>query len=230
MFAGHLGVAFAAKVAEPKAPLGALVAASFGIDLLWPVLLLLGIESVSIDPEATAFTPLSFDHYPWSHSLAMVLVWGALAWVLVRWLGGSRRVAIVIGAVVVSHWFLDFVTHRPDLPVWPGGPELGLGLWNSIGGTFLVEGTLFVGAAVLYVRRFPARDRLGRIGLAALIALVTVIWLAGPFSPPPPGETAVAVVGLALWVFPLWAWRIEAHRRNAVATEPGRGIGPTVHG
>lgn len=212
MFAGHMSVALAAKVAEPKAPLGALVAASFGIDLLWPVLLLTGAESVSIEPGATAFTPLSFDAYPWSHSLAMVLLWGGLVWGIASALGRGGRVALVVGAVVVSHWVLDFVTHRPDLPLWPGGPLVGLGLWNSVPGTFLVEGLLFAGAVALYARRFPPRDGLGRAGLAFMVGLVAVIWASGPFSPPPPNAMAIAIVGLALWVFPLWAWRIERHR------------------
>lgn len=215
MFAGHLGVALAAKVAEPKAPLGALVAASFGIDLLWPILLLAGAESVSIEPGATAFTPLSFDAYPWSHSLAMVLLWGVLAWGLTRALGYGNRVAIVIGGVLVSHWVLDFLTHRPDLALWPGGPLVGLGLWNSVPGTFLVEGLMFAGAVALYARRFPPRDGLGRAGIAALVGLVAVIWASGPFSPPPPNEMAVTVVVLALWILPFWAWRIERHRLAA---------------
>lgn len=212
MFAGHLGVAFAAKAKEPKAPLGALVAASFALDLLWPILLLAGVESVAIEPGATAFTPLAFESYPWSHSLAMVLLWGVVAWALVRWWGLGRRVATMVGLVLVSHWVLDFVTHQPDLPLWPGGPLVGLGLWNSVAATFVVEGVLLVVGIAWYVARFPARDTLGRIGLVAITALVTLIWIAGPFSPPPPSQSAIAVVGLALWIFPLWAWRIDLHR------------------
>src|SRR5690606_3325826 len=104
MLAGHLAVALAAKGAEPKAPLGALVAATFWIDLLWPVLLLTGAETVSIEPGATAFTPLSFDAYPWSHSVAMVVGWSALAWGLARALGVAPRAAALIGGVVLSHW------------------------------------------------------------------------------------------------------------------------------
>jgi membrane-bound metal-dependent hydrolase YbcI (DUF457 family) len=211
MLAGHLAVALAAKVAEPKAPLGALVAAAFGIDLIWPVLLLAGAESVSIAPGATAFTPLSFDAYPWSHSLAMVAGWSVLAGLLARALGVPARAAALIGGVVLSHWVLDWVTHRPDLPLWPGGPEAGLGLWNSVGGTILVEGALLVGALLLFTRTFPPRDRLGSMGTVALLSVITVIWIAGPFSPPPPNETAIAVAGLALWILPLWAWRIERH-------------------
>ncbi len=213
MFAGHLGVALAAKSAEPKAPLGALVAASFGIDLIWPILLLAGAETVAVEPGATAFTPLDFQSYPWSHSLLMVGVWGLLAAGVARGLGMSTRVAGLLGLVVVSHWILDAVTHRPDLPLWPSGPTVGLGLWNSVPGTLLLEGFLFLGAAWVYTRRFPSRDATGTAGLLALVTLVGVIWAAGPFSPPPPGPAAVAWVTAGLWILPFWAWRVERHRR-----------------
>ena len=78
MFVGHLAVALGAKRAAPRVPLAVLVAAAFALDLLWPLMLLAGIESVRIDPGNTAFTPLAFDHYPWSHSLATVL--GGASW------------------------------------------------------------------------------------------------------------------------------------------------------
>ncbi len=218
MFAGHLGVALAAKSAEPEAPLGALVAASFGIDMIWPILLLAGVESVAIQPGATAFTPLDFQSYPWSHSLLLVGVWSLLAFGAARTLGATSRVAGLLGLVVLSHWVLDALTHRPDLPLWPDGPMVGFGLWNSVPGTFVVEGLLFLGAGWVYARRFPPRDAVGKTGLLAIAALVGVIWAAGPFSPPPPGPEAVAWVGLGLWILPFWAWRVERHRRFASGT------------
>ncbi len=78
MFVGHFAVALGAKRAAPRIPLGLLVAAAIALDLIWPLLLLAGVETVRIDPGNTAFTPLAFDHYPWSHSLVMALVWGGL--------------------------------------------------------------------------------------------------------------------------------------------------------
>lgn len=212
MFAGHLAVAMAAKHVEPRAPLGVLVAASFGLDLVWPLLLLAGLETVSVEVGATAFTPLSFDSYPWSHSLVMVLLWGVIAGLAVWRVGWSGRIAVVTAALVVSHWVLDFVTHRPDLPLWLGGPEVGLMLWSSVPATLVVEGLMQVGGAWLYARAAPARDRLGTVGLIALVLFVGAIWASGPFSPPPPSATAVAYVALALWIFPFWAWRIDVHR------------------
>ncbi len=223
MFVGHLGVAMAAKVVEPRVSLGVLVAAAYGVDLLWPIFLLAGVESVSVAPGATAFTPLAFEAYPWTHSLAMSLIWGGVAGGMLYVLGRGRRVATLVGAVVVSHWVLDAVVHAPDLPLWPRGPEVGLGLWHSVAGTLAVEGLLFAGALFFYLRAFPVTERGSRAGLAALVGVVVLIWLSGPFAPPPPGEEAVAVAGLALWILPFWAWRVEARRA-------GRSPGPASAG
>jgi membrane-bound metal-dependent hydrolase YbcI (DUF457 family) len=211
MFVGHLAVALGGKKLEPRLSLGVLVAAAFGLDLLWPAFLLLGVEHVRVDPGNTAFTPLAFDSYPWSHSLAAALLWGAVAAVAIGGLDGLRP-RILVAAAVVSHWVLDFMTHRPDLPLWPGGPQVGLGLWNSIPGTILVEGTLFIVAIEVYRRAFQARDRVGRWSFWGLIGLTTAIWISGPWSPPPPSASAIAVVGLAMWLLPLWALWIERHR------------------
>lgn len=214
MFVGHFAVAFGAKRFAPRIPLGLLVGAALALDLIWPLLLLAGAETVRIDPGNTAFTPLAFDSYPWSHSLVMAVIWGAVTAAIAFPRLRSGSAAAITGAVVVSHWVLDFVTHRPDLPLWPGGDTFGLGLWNSIPGTFLVEGALFAAAVAAYAMAFPARDAVGRWAFRGLIVLMTAAWISSPFSPPPPSVTAIAVVGLATWLFPLWAAWIERHRRT----------------
>lgn len=215
MFVGHLAVALGAKRAAPRVPLAALVAGAFGLDLLWPILLLLGIETVRIDPGNTAFTPLAFDSYPWSHSLALATVWGALAGGLAFSAWKSASGAVIVATVVASHWVLDYLTHRPDLPLWPGSQKFGLGLWNSIPGTIVVEGLLFVLAIEVYRRACRARDAVGRWSLAGLVVFTGTLWITSPWSPPPPSAMAVAVVGLAMWLFPLWAAWIERHREAA---------------
>ncbi len=121
MFVGHLAVALGAKAAKPRVPLGALVAASFGLDLLWPVFLLAGAQWVLVEPGNTAFTPLAFEHYPWTHSLVMALAWGGIAGFATSWRLKSAPAGLLIGTIVVSHWVLDLVTHRSDLP---SGPEV----------------------------------------------------------------------------------------------------------
>jgi membrane-bound metal-dependent hydrolase YbcI (DUF457 family) len=196
MFIGHAAVAMAAKPLAPRANLALALAASYWLDIVWPVLVLAGIERVEIAPGDTAFTPMHFSHYPWSHSLAASLVWavlfGAACWKL------GRRTALVMGALVFSHWLLDALSHRADLPLWPGGDTfVGLGLWNSVAGTLVVEGGMFAAGLWIYVRSAPARDRIGAIAFWLLIAVFLAAYLGNVLGPPPPSVAAVAAVGIA---------------------------------
>lgn len=213
MLLGHYAVAFAAKRAAPQTSLGTLILAAQFPDLLWPVLLLAGLESVRVDPGNTAFTPLDFVSYPISHSLLAVLGWGAAlggVYMLVR---RYRRGAWVVGLAVVSHWLLDAVTHRPDLPITPGGDTfVGLGLWNSIPATVVLELAFFAGAVWLYARTAPAADATGRWALRALVATLALIYIGNLLGGAPPGETEIAVVSLGLWLFVPWGYWIDRHR------------------
>jgi membrane-bound metal-dependent hydrolase YbcI (DUF457 family) len=212
MFLGHFAVALAAKRVAPRASLGTLVAAAQLIDLAWPVLVLAGVETVRIDPGNTAYTPLDFESYPWTHSAAAVALWAALLGGLYFARRRSRAGAWTVAALVASHWLLDWLTHRPDLPLWPGGPKVGLGLWASVPGTVLVEGALFVAGAALYGTATRWKDGVGRFGLYAFLGLLILIAVAGLVGPPPPSPEAIGVAGLALWLFvPLAAW-IDRHR------------------
>lgn len=212
MFVGHLAAALAAKRVEPEMPLAASVAAAFALDLAWPILLLAGVETVRVNPGDTAFTNLAFDWYPWTHSLTMVLVWSGVGCLVGKAAFRSWRAGGVVGALVLSHWILDLVTHRPDLPLWPGGPAVGLGLWNSIPGTIAVEGGLFAAGIWMYGRVTRAQNRTGTLALAALLALTGLIWISQPWTPPPPSARAVAFGSLILWLLPPWALWIERHR------------------
>lgn len=216
MFVGHFAVALAAKRLEPRLPLSALTAAAFGLDVLWPVFLLVGLEVVRVDPGNTRFTSLDFVSYPWSHSLAMSLIWGAFAALAAA--AGLRTIrgAVIVGGAVVSHWILDWITHRPDLPLWPGGPLEGLGLWNSIPGTIIVEGSLFAAGIAIYLRASRARDAVGRSAFWALVLVTGAVWITQPVMPPPPGATAIGVASVSMIaVFLAWVIWIERHRVSA---------------
>lgn len=212
MFIGHFGVALAAKKAAPRVSLGTLILAATWIDLVWPVFLLLGIEHVRIAPGDTAFTPLEFTHYPYTHSLISVLGWGALLGGVYFAFRRSIRDAAVVGIVVVSHWVLDWLTHRPDLPLYPGGETHGLGLWHSVPATIAVEGAIFASGVVIYSKATSAKDRTGQWSLWGLVAALAVIYIMNVFGPPPPNEQAIGWVGLAAWIFPVWGWWVDRHR------------------
>ncbi|HEV7766701.1 MAG TPA: metal-dependent hydrolase [Thermoanaerobaculia bacterium] len=213
MFIGHHAVGFGAK-RFARVPLGTLFAATMWLDLVWPLFLLAGIEHVRIDPGNTAFTPLDFYDYPYTHSLLNVLGWSlaaAFAYRLIRRKPWSD--AMVVGAAVLSHWVLDFITHRPDLPLWPGGPMVGLGLWNSVVGTIVVEVALFALGLLMYLRATTAIDRMGSIALWALVIFVALIYIANITSPPPPSAQMIGYAGLAAWLFVPWGYWIDRHRR-----------------
>ncbi len=213
MFIGHLGLAFAAKKVAPRPSLGTLALAAQLVDGVWPVFLLLGWEKVEIVPGITAVTPLLFASYPYTHSLAAGAVWALLlagGYYLLRHDGVG---AGWIAALVVSHWILDFISHRPDMPLWPDGPKVGLGLWNSVPATLAVEFALFAGGIWLYVSATRARDRVGTWALAAFVLLLAVLYLAAVFGPPPPSVQVLAMSGILGWLFVVWAYWIDRHRK-----------------
>ena len=214
MFIGHFGLAFGAKKAAPAVSLGSLFLAGQFADLLWPTLLLLGIERVEVEPGVTAMTPLNFVSYPYSHSLLALCVWGLTAGIVYALVRRARGLAaLTLVALVVSHWVLDVVTHRPDMPLTLNGPaRLGLGLWFSIPATLAVEFVLFAAGLAVYLRATSARDRIGSIGLWTLVAFLLIIYLAAAFGPPPPSATAVAWSAQALWLLVVWGYWVDNHR------------------
>jgi membrane-bound metal-dependent hydrolase YbcI (DUF457 family) len=217
MFIGHFGVGFGAKAVAPRVSLGILFLAAQFIDLLWPTLLLLGVERVRIAPGATVVTPLVFEHYPVSHSLLAVVAWAALLALAYLYLRRDRRGALVLGLAVISHWLLDAIVHQPDLPLFPGSAQLvGLDLWSSLPATLAIELPLFSGGAWLYARATQARDRIGRWGLWALVFFLIGIHAGNLFGPPPPDVMAIAWAGQLQWLLVLWAYWVDSHRDPAV--------------
>jgi membrane-bound metal-dependent hydrolase YbcI (DUF457 family) len=216
MFIGHFALGYAAKRLAPRTSLGTLFAAAQLPDVLWPVFLLAGVERATIVPGDTAFTPLRFDSYPVSHSLVSVIAWGALIGALHFWRKRRRLDALVLAGLVVSHWLLDFASHRPDMPLWPGGPKLGLGLWNHVGATVGVETLMFGVGLWLAEDATRPHDRIGRWGFVGLALLLALLYAANVTAPPPPSMTAVAWAGLLL--VPLFlglaSW-VDRHRGPA---------------
>ena len=215
MFLGHLALGYAAKRWLPHLSLAVLLAATQLADLIWPILVAAGVEHVRIVPGHTASTPLEFLSYPYSHSLVALLVWGALfAWLFARQ-AGHQRAFVVLLLLVASHWVLDLITHVPDLPVYPGSREFGLGLWNAVWATRLLELSMFATGVWIYATSTTPRDSIGRWAAWILVALLVV----GFFSSgtPPPSLRALWMSAMVLFVvvFSLAHWS-DQHRRSTM--------------
>ena len=143
----------------------------------------------------------------------MAIVWAALAGSAYAVFRRQSRGAAIVAAAVLSHWVLDFVTHRPDLPLWPpDGPLVGLGLWNSVGGTVAAEALLFSVGLWLYATHTEATDRAGPLR-SRRVRCDPAAHLRGESpGPPPPNTDVLAIIAQGQWLFVLWAIWIDRHR------------------
>jgi hypothetical protein len=209
MFIGHFAVALGAKKLIPKTNLGITFVACQLLDLIWPVLVLLGIETVAVEPGITEVTPLNFIYYPYSHSLLMALVWSVLLGAWAAHVTKNKKTGSVLGLVVLSHWILDFITHRPDLPLFLGDTKYGMGLWNSVLATLVVEGGLFAAGLFMYVSATRRPSKKSRWQFYSLIIFLLAISAGNLFGPQPSIDTppaAIAGPALAMWLIVAWAY------------------------
>lgn len=209
MFVGHYGVSFAAKKADDSIPLWVLFLAVQLLDVVWAPLVLLGIEKVRIVPGFTATNPLDLYYMPYTHSLVAAVAWSAAAAIAYRlWTGmsggvGGSRGAALVGTAVFSHWVLDFVVHRPDLPLYDDTAKVGLGLWDRPLMAFGLEAALLLLGIRLYLARRPERG----VGLAVFSLLMLAAQAMVFFGPPPASGSQIAATALASYlVFAFVAW------------------------
>jgi hypothetical protein len=220
VFIGHFGIGFAAKRVAPRASLPVLLLAPQFLDVLWPIFNAAGIERMSILPGATAASPLVLEYIPYSHSLVAALVWSVVFGGVYAAATRDRRTAIVLALCVMSHWVLDWIAHAPDMPIVSGnGPRFGLGLWNSIPATVIVEELLLFGGALLYAKVTRPRDRIGGVALWVLVGALAVMHVGAIFGPPPPSVAAMLGISFAAFSLLGVAWWIDRHRENRPAAD-----------
>jgi membrane-bound metal-dependent hydrolase YbcI (DUF457 family) len=215
MFVGHYGVSFATRRADPSIPLWVLFIAVQWLDVLWASFVLLGIEKVRIVPGFTASNPLDLYYMPYTHSLVAAILWSAAATAVYRYLvRAPGRASVLVGLAVLSHWVLDLIVHRPDLPLYDNTAKVGLGLWDHPVWAFGLEATLLFGAAALYLKTQPsARVAIIMFGLAMLGVQAYVF-----FGPPPVSANAAASTALGAYViFALVIWFLVDRRAIARA-------------
>jgi hypothetical protein len=213
MFIGHFAVGFASKEFAPRTSLAVLVAAPIFLDVLWPFFLLLGWEHVRVVPGITRYNSFDFYDFPWSHSLLMSVVWATAFSLIYYGISKYRPGAIAIWVGVVSHWVFDWITHIPDMPLYPGGPRLGLGLWNHVVATMATEIAMLAVGVWMYSRATRARDRIGRYAFIAYVLVLLLLIVIDRFS------TAQPTVSQTIWsaiiveaVLLVWPWWFDRHR------------------
>src|ERR1019366_9527572 len=202
MLIGHYAVGFAAKKGAPKTSLGLLFGAAVWLDIIWPIFVMLGLEHFNIAPGITRMSPFDFTDYPLSHSLVMALAWGAgFGLIYLIWKNDSKA-ALILGGLVVSHWFLDLLVHRPDLPLLPEEVKnymvqnkYGLGLWNHPTVEIVLEGGLLAVGILIYLRSTKAVDQVGNFAMWAFVLALVTIFIASLNAPLPTNPLVVAFVG-----------------------------------
>jgi len=174
MFVGHYGIALAAKRLSPRTSLGWTFLAVQFLDVLWVPAILLGIEHARMIPGYLPASNIKFTDFPWTHSLVMAIAW---SWLVFRFSKSA-----VLGGCVFSHWVLDWVVHARDLPLYRGGPEVGLGLWHYRAGTLAVESAILIAGLWVYLRATQAKTTMGRYGMIVFAGLLIAIDVANLYG------------------------------------------------
>lgn len=216
MFVGHYAAALAAKAIEPRAPLWTLIGAAQLVDIGFSGLVMAGVERMSFDPTLPG-SPLVLEHMPWTHSLPAALAWSVGALLLARLIKLPWGAAVAIGLVVLSHWGLDFLVHRPDLEIWPGGEKVGLGWWDYATAEKTLEMGLIALTGAAWLWRRGRHDRTAWPALLFLLFLVT-LQIVGEITEPAGDSFAFARLGLVIYLLAIGvAWLADRGRNRELA-------------
>lgn len=228
MLVGHFAVGFAAKRAAPTLSLGTLVLAAMLADLLWCVFMIAGIEQVQFKPGVGAANYLTALNIAWSHSLLMDALWAALLAVAYFLRRRSPLGAGVLFGTVLSHWLLDWISHRLDMPLAPGlHSYFGLGLWASLPATIAIEGGVWLLAVILYTRTTRPRNRAGVYAYWGGIGFLTLVWYNNIAGPPPRDPHTAPLASLILFSLVVaWAYWMNRLRNVNVPSQPRRAAQP----
>lgn len=202
MFVGHYGPSFAIKAVRPAIPLWLLFISVQFIDVVWSILILLGIEKVRIVPGITASNPFDLYYMPYTHSMVAAILWSIAVGVLCKTIFAPRTWAAAgwIGAAVFSHWILDLLVHRPDLPLYDNSMKIGFGIWNYPAAALALEAFLLFGGMIMYMRRTTPVNFIGRFGAPVFGLLMVAMQAYIFFGPAPASPGQLAVTALVSYV------------------------------
>jgi hypothetical protein len=199
MMVGHYGVSFAMKPTQQRIPLWVWFIAVQWLDIVWAMLVLLGVEKVRIVPGFTQAIPLDLYYMPYTHGLpgaiVLSLVFGFVASLFTS--GNRWLTTVLVAAASFSHWVLDLIVHPPDLPLYDNAAKVGFGLWRHVAVSLPLELVILGFGAWIYVRNVKFASHASRYKFWGFIALLAVLQLYANFGPPPASAVELAVTGLA---------------------------------
>jgi hypothetical protein len=217
MFVGHYAIALAAKRVAPEISLGKTFLAVQFLDVLWGVTILLGFEHARIVPGLLPGNSIDFYDYPWTHGLLMAFAW---SWLVFRF---SK--SLVLGGCVLSHWLLDFIVHRPDLPIYRGGSLVGLGLWRFREATFAVETILVLLGLAVYLKTTQPKSPAGRYAMSVFVGALILLDAFNLYGPAPKDMTSVAISAeVVFFLLAGIAWKLDQFREPVDRSEPPLSI------
>ena len=221
MFVGHYGVSFAAKPLQQRVPLWVWFIAVQWLDVVWSVLVLLGVEKLHIVPGFTEANSYDLYYMPYTHGLPGSIVLSLVLGGAVAWFTPGRRgtTAMLVAAAAFSHWVLDLIVHVPDLPLYDDTAKVGFGLWRHVVLSFPLELLVLGVGAWLYSRTETLKCPAVFWGFVIFLAAMQVY---ANFGPPPASETAMAIMALAFYV--VLAALAAAVERYAVTTDTPEAV------
>lgn len=218
MFIGHFAPAFAAAALSPRAPkLATLFVAGQLVDWAFFTFAFFGIERMRVEPGATVMVPFDLYYMPYTHSLLGSAIWALLFGAVIFWSRKDMLAALLGGLVVVSHWALDWLVHRPDLSLMGGTDMHGLGLWNQPLIAIPLELAITLGAFYWYLKRTN-----GPVGPPAILIALLLIFQAINWFGPAPQVAGPMLYGQALLAFAFatlfaaWVGTTRKHRRTVL--------------
>ena len=208
MFIGHYAPALIAKRWAPHTSLGWMFLAVQFLDVVWAPFVLLGVENARVKPGYLPASALELYHMPWTHSLLLAAIWSYLIYRLFN--------VAALGWCVLSHWLLDLVAHAPDLPLYPGGPAFGFGLWRWRDATAATEVVLMLAGLWIYMSGTRPKSSAGSYLVPVFVLLLIAIALLNLYGPGPTDINGVAVAGeVSYLVFALLAGWFDRYRYPA---------------
>jgi len=201
MFVGHYGVSFAMQPAARRVPLWVWFIAVQWLDVVWSLLVLLGVEKLRIVPGFTQANALDLYYMPFTHglpgSILLSLIFGGIVGLFTA--GNRLKTALLVAAASFSHWVLDLIVHTPDLPLYDNSAKVGFGLWRNVALSFPLELVILVIGALMYARATKYKSAKGRYVFWGFVALLAVVQVGANFGPPPSSSQTMAITAFILY-------------------------------